>query len=101
LYFITVFLVLEKNTLGPGMEDPSLVGGKYHIPRLGLAKNNLKNRCQNLEKCFFQKIVFCKVKMRILENIYKQVTWVGARRWWEEAASRDGPEIVHKVKMTR
>ena len=27
----------------------------------------------------------------------QQVTWVGAYRWWEEAASRDGPKTGQNV----
>jgi hypothetical protein len=28
----------------------------------------------------------------------KQVTWARARRWWEEAASWDGPKTGHIIE---
>jgi hypothetical protein len=34
---------------------------------------------------------YCREKKK------KQVTWAGARRWWEEAASRDGPKTGQNV----
>jgi hypothetical protein len=43
----------------------------YRTPASGSAKNNLKIRCRNFRKTFFSKIYFCKVKKRILENIFR------------------------------